>query len=142
MRLKLADRLLWAWLSRVWPQWRNALVIVQPQTVIRWQRKRFRDHWTRLSRRGKPGRPRVAKEIRDLIRRMSVANPTWGSPHIEGELLKLGIKVSKSTVRSAGSIIDTSGGPPELDFAIASPGRRAAENLRAGFVHPAVAGTA
>ncbi len=97
-RIKPADRLLWAWLSRIWPRWRDALVIVQPRTVIRWQRKRFREHWTRLSRRGRPGRPRVAREIRDLIRRMSVANPTWGSPHIVGELRKVGIKVTKSTV--------------------------------------------
>src|SRR5437867_2754865 len=48
-----ADRILWAWLSRNWATWRDALVFVQPATVIAWQRKRFRDHWTRLSRAGK-----------------------------------------------------------------------------------------
>ena len=93
-----ADRLLWAWLSRVWSGWRESLVFVQPRTVINWQRTRFRDYWTRLSQSGQRGRPRVAKEIRDLIRQISGANPTWGSPRIRGELAKLGIEVAKSTV--------------------------------------------
>jgi putative transposase len=97
-RLRPADRVLWAWLSRAWSGWREALVFVRPGTVISWQRRRFRDHWTRLSRQGKPGRPRVATEIRDLIRRISVASPAWGSPRIVGELGKLGIAVAKSTV--------------------------------------------
>ena len=77
-RLKPGDRIFWAWLSRVWSGWRNALVFVQPATVIAWQRKRFREHWTRFCRRRKPGRPAVALEVRALIRRMSRANPTWG----------------------------------------------------------------
>ncbi len=97
-RLGLADRLLWAWLSRAWSGWRAALVIVQPRTVIAWQRKRFRDHWARLSRRGRIGRPPVGEEMRDLIRKISAANTTWGSPRIVGELRKLGIDVAKSTV--------------------------------------------
>ena len=77
--MKVADRLLWAWLSRAWTGWRSALVFVQPRTVIAWQRRRFRDHWARLSN-ARPGRPAVAKEVRDLIGKMSVANPCWGSP--------------------------------------------------------------
>lgn len=93
-----ADRLLWAWLSRAWSGWRAALVFVQPRTVIAWQRQRVRDHWTRLSRHGQRGRPPVAQEIRDLIRKISATNPTWGSPRIMGELRKLGIEVAKSTV--------------------------------------------
>src|SRR5262245_33240068 len=97
-RLGPADRALWVLLSRVWSGWTDALVFVQPRTVIGWQRKRFQAYWTRLSRRGKVGRPPVAKEIRDLIRKMSEANPTWGSPRIMGELRKLGIEVAKSTV--------------------------------------------
>jgi transposase InsO family protein len=96
--LRPADRFLWVWLSRVWSLWREALVLVQPRTVISWQRHRFRDYWTRLSRAGRRGRPAVAPEIRDLIRRISAANPTWGSPRIRGELGKLGIDVAKSTV--------------------------------------------
>jgi hypothetical protein len=98
--LRPADRVLWAWLSRAWAGWRDALVFVQPRTVIAWQQKRFRDHWTRLSRRGRIGRPPVAKAIRGLIRTMSAANPTWGSPRIVGELRKLGIDVAKSTVET------------------------------------------
>ena len=62
-RLKLGDRLLWVWLSRVWSGWLDALVFVKPRTVISWQRRRFRDHWTRLSRRGRPGRPPIAQEV-------------------------------------------------------------------------------
>ena len=96
-RIKVADRLLWAGLSRTWSAWRSALVFVRPSTVIAWQRRRFRDHWARLSR-PRTGRPAVAQEIRDLIRKMSAANPGWGSPRILGELAKLGISVSKSTV--------------------------------------------
>lgn len=97
-RLKPADRVLWSWIARIWPRWRQALVIVQPRTVIAWQRRRFRDHWTRLSRSGKPGRPVMAKEVRALIRRMSRANPLWGAPRIVGELHKIGIDLAQSTV--------------------------------------------
>ena len=97
-RLCPTDRLFWAWLSRLWPGWRDALAFVQPRTVIAWQHKRFREHWQRLSQRGTPGRPALAKEVRDLIRQMWQANPMWGSPRIVGELRKLGIDVAKSTV--------------------------------------------
>jgi putative transposase len=92
------DRLFWAWLSRLWSGWHSALVFAQPNTVIAWQRKRFRDHWRRLSQRGTPGRRTIAKEVRDLIRTMWQTNPTWGAPRIVGELRKVGIDVAKSTV--------------------------------------------
>jgi transposase InsO family protein len=97
-QIRPADRLLWSWLSRHWASWRKALVFVQPATVIAWQRRRFRDHWRRISRGGKPGRPAIDQQIRQLIRRMSSANPLWGAPRIVGELRKLGIEVAKSTV--------------------------------------------
>jgi putative transposase len=97
-RLRSTDRVLWAWLSRLWPGWRGALVFVQPRTVIAWQQQRFRDHWRRVSEQGPPGRPAVAQEIRALIQAMWQANPTWGSPRIVGELRKVGIEVTKSTV--------------------------------------------
>lgn len=97
-RIRPADRVLWSWLSRHWARWRDALVFVQPATVIAWQRKRFRDHWRRISQCGKPGRSAIRQEIRELIRRMSSANPLWGTPRIVGELAKLGIEVAKSTV--------------------------------------------
>jgi putative transposase len=96
--IRPGDRILWSWLSRRWAGWREVLVFVQPETVIAWQRKRFRDHWARKSRTGKPGRPPVSEEIRKLIRKVSGANPLWGTPRILGELGKLGIKVAKSTV--------------------------------------------
>lgn len=74
-RLRPSDRLLWAWLSRVWSGWQDTLTFVQPRTVIAWQRKRFRDYWRRLSQQGTPGRPVIAKDVRDLIRNMLRANP-------------------------------------------------------------------
>jgi putative transposase len=97
-RLTPTDRLFWSWLSRWWSGWQEALTFVQPRTVITWQKKRFRDHWRRLSQSSQLGRPAVAKEFRDLIRDMSRANPLWGSPRLVGELRKLGINVAKSTV--------------------------------------------
>jgi putative transposase len=69
-KLRPTDRLLWAWLSRLWPCWQQALGFVQPRTIIVWQKKRFRDHWRRLSQRGKPGRPAIAQEVRELIQDM------------------------------------------------------------------------
>jgi putative transposase len=97
-RLRPTDRLFWAWLARLWPEWQCVLVFVQPRTVIAWQNKRFRDYWRKLSQSGKPGRPPIDKEVRQLIENMWRANPTWGSPRIVGELRKLGIHVAKSTV--------------------------------------------
>jgi hypothetical protein len=85
-------------LSRLWPGWQRALEFVQPRTVIAWQKQRLRDYWRRLSQSGKPGRPTISKEVRVLIQDMWRSNPTWGSPRIVGELRKLGITVSKSTV--------------------------------------------
>ena len=98
LRIQPADRVFWSWLSRIWSGWHDSLVIVQPETVIAWRRRKFREHWRKLIRSGKPGRPPVAREVRDLIRRMSSANSLWGAPHIVGELAKIGIDVTKSTV--------------------------------------------
>src|SRR5207253_9786314 len=75
--IRPSDRILWSWLSRHWAAWREALVFVQPATVIAWQRKRFRDHWTRMSRAGKPGRPPFSNEIRELIRKLYGDNRLW-----------------------------------------------------------------
>jgi putative transposase len=96
LRLFPTDRLLWTWLYRIWPQVLNTMVLVKPATVVQWHRKSFRLYWWRRSRR--LGRPRMSREIRDLIRKMSEANPLWGAPRIHGELLKLGIDVSQATV--------------------------------------------
>ncbi len=96
-RLGRADRVLWVWLSRLWNDWRLALLIVKPETVVAWHRKGFRLYWTRKSRRCE-GRPTVSPEVKNLIRQMSLANPRWGAPRIHGELLKLGIQISQGTV--------------------------------------------
>ena len=97
-RLQVADRIFWAWLSTVWSPWRQALMIVRPETVVSWHRKGFRLFWTWISRRQRSGRPTVSTEIRALIRRMAESNPFWGAPRIHGELRKLGLEVSERTV--------------------------------------------
>src|ERR1700730_15899259 len=76
IRLFSRDRLLWVWLYRVWPQVLNAMVLVKRATVVQRHRKGFRTYW--LWRSGRPGRPKMNTEIRNLIRRMSFANPLWG----------------------------------------------------------------
>jgi len=77
-RLKPSDRGLWVLLSRIWRAWDKSLVLVKPETVIRWHRKGFWLYW-RWKSRG-PGRPKIAAEIRDLIRQMSRANPLYVKP--------------------------------------------------------------
>lgn len=99
-RLSPADRLFWSDLSRIWSDWRSALVLVRPETVIRWQHNAWRQYWTWRSRHRQPsGRPRVPLEVRQLVRRLAAENPRWGSMRIVGELRKLGYHVSARTVR-------------------------------------------
>ncbi len=97
-RLRKRDRIFWAWLSRFWSNWRSVLVIVQPETVVRWHQQGFRLYWRWKSRSGKVGRPTIDAEIRKLIRRMSRENPLWGTPRIRSELWLLGHEASKATV--------------------------------------------
>ena len=97
-KLRTTDRLLWVWLARVWAGWRQPLLIVTPETVLRWQRRRFREHWTKLSGRPRVGRPPINAEIVALVRTMAAMNPLWGAPRIHGELMKLGIEVAERTV--------------------------------------------
>jgi transposase InsO family protein len=92
-----ADRMLWVWRSKRWNEWRAALVIVRPETVLAWHRRGFRLFWTWKSRH-RIGRPGVPPDVRQLIRKMAEMNPLWGAPRIHGELLKLGIAVSQATV--------------------------------------------
>jgi len=89
--------MLWAWLSRAWRGWRSALHVVRPETIIGWHRRGVRLFWT-WQRRQRIGRPGVPKDVRALIRALSMTNPLWGAPRIHGELQQLGISVSQSTV--------------------------------------------
>jgi transposase InsO family protein len=95
--LRWVDRALFIWLYRRCPPILNAITVVRPETVLRWHRMGFAAYW-RWKSRSLGGRPRIAKEVRDLIRRMSLENPIWGAAKIHGELLKLGIQVAQSTV--------------------------------------------
>ena len=96
-RLTVADRLIFVWLYRLFPSVLSAVTVIKPETIIRWHRAGFWRYW-RWKSRSPGGRPRVAGEIRRLIRDMSLANPLWGAPRIHGELLKLGIEIAQSTV--------------------------------------------
>ena len=97
-RLTNSDRVLWVWLHKLWPAWRNHIKIVEPATVLRWHRRGWRIYWTWKSR-SRLGRPNLSPETRDLIATMSRENRLWGSERIRGELLKLGIVVSTRTIR-------------------------------------------
>ena len=91
----------WIVLRALWLEWRRTLLYVHPDTVVRWQRDRFRRFWARLSkphRRHRRGRPRTAAEVLRLIEGMVAANPFWCAPRIHGELKMLGIGISERTV--------------------------------------------
>jgi putative transposase len=92
------DRLFWIVVSRIWKGWRQALIFVQPETVIKWHRQGFRMYWRWKSRGSNVGRPKLDKEIRDLIHRISDENPLWGVPRIQSELRLLGYEIAESTV--------------------------------------------
>src|SRR6266498_2160086 len=96
--LRHRDRLFWIALSQLWRDWRSILVIVKPETVIKWHRQGFKCYWRWKSRSGRVGRPKINEEVRVLIRRMWRENPTWGVPRIHAELHLLGYKVAESTV--------------------------------------------
>jgi len=97
-RLRPRDRVFWVWLSRLWHDWRSILVIVKPETVVRWHRRGFKLYWGWKSQSRNPGRPNIDAEVRELIRRMSRENPTWGAPRIQSELTLLGYVVAERTV--------------------------------------------
>ena len=96
--LQARDRLFWIALRRLWTNWRTAVVIVRPDTVVGWHRDWLRRRWTRRSRPRPNGRPPVTREIRALVREMATANPLWGAPRIHGELRTLGVDISERTV--------------------------------------------
>jgi transposase InsO family protein len=96
LRLRSGDRAVLVWMTRLWPSLLSLARVVQPDTILRWHRAGFKVYW-RWKSRGWAGRPRIERELRDLIRRMSKENPLWGAPRIHGELL-LGFEVAQSTV--------------------------------------------
>jgi putative transposase len=96
--LRQRDRLFWVLLSRLYADWRSAIVLVQPDTVVRWHQQGFRLYGRWKSRGNRVGRPALDKEIISLIRRMARDNPTWGSPRIQAELRLLGHEVAEATV--------------------------------------------
>jgi len=97
--LHAVDKLFWVAVHRFWPRWKQSLIVVTPETVVRWHRVGFRMHWRLISRvRRSVGRKPTPKEVRELILRMVLENPTWGAPRIHGELLMLGFDVSERTI--------------------------------------------
>ena len=97
-QIKKRDRLFWVAIFRIWSGWRDALVIVNPDTVVRWHRQGFKLYWRRKCRGGTRGRPPLDPTVKALVFKIADANPTWGAPKIHGELLKLGIEISERSV--------------------------------------------
>ena len=95
-RITPVDRAFWVFLSQTWSGWKEALIIVQPETVVRWHLKGFRLYWRSISKRG-PGRPPISAEVQDLIRRFATENG-WRAQKVQAELEKLGLRVSLATV--------------------------------------------
>ena len=98
-RLRRSDRMFWIWLSRHWARWRSALVIVHPDTVLKWHRAGYRAYWGWVSKK-RSGRPTIPRHHISFIRRISADHPEWGEDRIALELrLKIGVEHSPSTVR-------------------------------------------
>lgn len=98
-RLAAPVRLFWITLWRFWPGWKRALVIVQPETVVRWHRAGFKMYWKWISRKHvRVGRKPTSPQIRNLIFQMVAENKSWGAPRIHGELKMLGFDISERTV--------------------------------------------
>jgi hypothetical protein len=95
-RLPARDKLFWVVVRALRGDWRRHLVVVRPESVIRWHRQAWHLFWRS---RGPIGRPRLSAEVRELIATMARDNPRWGSERIRGELLKLGIVVSKRSIQ-------------------------------------------
>jgi len=97
--LGIFDKVFWIAARRFWSEWKQALIVVTPETVVRWHRAGFALYWRTISRTNHVlGRKRISKEVRDLIFRMVRENPTWGAPRMHGELLMLGFDVSERTI--------------------------------------------
>ena len=117
-RLFTLDRVFWVTLSRLWPRWKDVLVVVRPETVVRWHRRRFRSYWRSISGPG-PGRAPISPETKDPILRMATQN-RWRARKIQAELSKLGVRVSLATVsrylpRTEPGPASNSAGPPSFE---------------------------
>jgi hypothetical protein len=99
VRLRARDKLFWILVRLVRHDWRQHLVLVRPETVVGWHRRGWKLFW-RCRSRARFGRPRLSPEVRKLIAQMAAENPRWGSERIRGELLTLGIVVSKRSASS------------------------------------------
>ena len=98
-KLRNRDRLFWSLLSRIWRDWRSELILVRPETVIRWRERKFREFWRRKSQ-SRPGRPAIANEHIHFIQRISSDHPEYGEDRIALELeVKFGVSHASSTVR-------------------------------------------
>jgi hypothetical protein len=97
LRLHDSDRALLVWMTKLWPSLLGVAQVVQPETILRWHRAGFKAYW-RWKSRNRAGRPKIDRDLRDLIRRMSKENPLWGASRIHGELLMLGFQLAQSTV--------------------------------------------
>src|SRR6266540_35884 len=94
-KLSPFEKLFWVLACRFWTDWKRSLLVVTPETVVRWHRAGFRLYWSLLSKaRKQVGRKKLSMEVRELIFRMVAENSTWGAPRIHGELLMLGLDVS------------------------------------------------
>src|SRR6266446_8905084 len=102
--LRTSDRLFWVLLAKWWQDWQTALIIVQPDTVVRWHRQWLRLRWAQRSTRTHPGRPSTAAAIRTLVDQMTEANPLWGAPRIHGELGKVqrGADITREDIAAEG----------------------------------------
>jgi len=98
-RMRAFDRIFWVLARRFWGAWKQSLVLVNPETIVRWHRAGFRLYWSLISKaRKRVGRKKLSTDVRELIFRMVAENPTWGAPRIHGELLMLGFDVSERTI--------------------------------------------
>ncbi len=95
-RLRKLDKVFWIMVYRMFNLWKESLVIVRPETVIRWNREGFRLFWKLKSKAPKSGRKRISSEIRKLVLTMANMNIFWGAPKIHDELKRLGIEIAES----------------------------------------------
>ena len=100
--LRFQDRLFWVTLAKCWQDWRSALLIFKPETVIKWHRQGFRLYWRWKSKTGRQGRPRINAEIRELIRRIPQENPLWGTPRIQSDLASSGLRWLNQSSQNTG----------------------------------------